>query len=268
MRLSTSSSSNWFATFMSRPPNLCVYCGQPGVTKEHFWGAWSKKLSPPRASVSVIHELRRYPSGDYHMGYKSLRGALNRPGDARSQTLKIACRSCNTGWMKQIQDNAIQPLTRLSNGDWSELSVESQRAVSNWAAMFTMSYEFADKETVNISQAARTRFSEDQSLDDDWTISIGVSLTAAKDCIGHRAMNAELEDGTVEPVQITAWDFGNLFIATICGPPQFNEKITAKLFNANMRVIRPFNSESLLKPSPCPAQNAHFLMELLTPGRD
>src|SRR3569623_507482 len=117
---------------MSRPQRLCAYCSQPGTTKEHFWGKWSKKYLPhvtPR-TTHYVSQNSRGPSGEVVSA--SGKGALDRPGDIRAQTLKVVCEDCNTRWMKAVNERAEPSLGRLAKGDWWGMSGPERAAVAAW----------------------------------------------------------------------------------------------------------------------------------------
>lgn len=197
---------------MSRPPNLCVYCGKPGITKEHIRGAWSRKFEIGR-KTNVRHTLHRWENGNLSGTPKILRGALNRPGSPRSQTLKIACKSCNTGWMKDVVDRAIPVVKAMSLGYWGGISHEDVLALAAWITLSTMSYEFADKETVAISQFERDCFRVTAMPSDSWQICIGYGEpTPGIEEITHRgfAIRPTPYSPTAMNTQITAFYFGKL----------------------------------------------------------
>jgi hypothetical protein len=170
--------------------------------------------------------------------------------------------------MRSLQDQAIDVLTALSQGDWSDLSANKRRIVANWAAMFTVSYEFADKETVKIPVEERLRFSKDQSLGDDWLVAIGVADFPSPDSASHRAMSSVMSDGTRKPVQLTAWDFGELLLVTAYGPDVTLSKIAERVFWANLRTIHPERSAQPTKPKPVMAKQPHDVIEFITPRND
>jgi hypothetical protein len=47
-------------------------------------------------------------------GIRSRPGQLHKKGDARSQKLKVLCISCNTHWMRELQDQTKQSCCRCS----------------------------------------------------------------------------------------------------------------------------------------------------------
>lgn len=124
---------------MSRPPNICAYCGEPGSSKEHYWGNWSRKYHPDKGDRYEAILLNR----------DRVRRDDGRPkqGDIRSRQIKVTCGPCNRGWMVAINKAAEPALVRLSKGDWA-LSEQDRLAASAWLTMLTMSYEFHDRETL------------------------------------------------------------------------------------------------------------------------
>lgn len=202
---------------MSKPQRLCVYCGKPGVTKEHFWGRWSRRHALTKHD-RVHHELASWEDPYNEASAITIkRGMMTRPGAPRSQSLWIACRDCNGGWMKHIVDNAIPIMTRLSFGYWGRLSDDDRCTIANWATLFTMSYEFVDFRTVCVSQAERELFRSAGRPSKQWKIAIGFGEpNIDADRVTHRALALSAEYKMADPnSQITVWFFGKLIIVTM-----------------------------------------------------
>ena len=194
---------------MSRPPNICVYCGSAGVTKEHIRGAWSVRHAPRLGRTS--HTLVKTDKFDPSIVLSQTKGPGDRPGTPRSQTLKIACRACNNGWMKDIVDRAIPIVGRMNYGYWGRIYEFEARALEHWVALFVMSYEFCDRSTVCISYDERQRFRLTSKLSDSWHIAIGYAdISAWSDKTVHRAMRIIQEDGSESHACITVFLHGNL----------------------------------------------------------
>jgi len=250
---------------MSRPPKLCVYCGQPGSSKEHPWGRWSAEPFGPGHTTN--HYVQLYPNPEDPTYCDTKLGALNRPGSPRSQTFKIVCEPCNNGWMSEIQNRAKEALTSLAEGDWSEFGLERQAAVAAWAALFTMTIEHAHKDTVSITFAERDRFRTQRQLSEKWRVAVGTGEFASHYSVGHRAMLVRDTTGSVpdEPSQLSCWDFGQLTIATFYGPEEIARIMDERFLYADMRVISPPRAAKLLKPEPFEGINSWQLLDILTP---
>jgi hypothetical protein len=61
--------------------------------------------------------------------------------------VKRVCRSCNSGWMSQIEHAAKAPLTRLIKGNTMALSAADQQAVATWFSLFIVMHEFVTPKT-------------------------------------------------------------------------------------------------------------------------
>lgn len=173
---------------MSRPPNLCVYCGKPGITKEHIRGAWSAKYG--RRFERTAHTVSIPSVFNHNIQMNVKKGAADRPGGPRSLTLKIACKACNEGWMKAIQDEARPILKLMMHGYWGTPDNKELISLVRWIILFNMSYEFIDRKTVCIDFEERDRFRKTLEPSDDWQIAIGYADTIAwDDRAFHRALD-------------------------------------------------------------------------------
>lgn len=197
---------------MSFAPKLCVYCGKPGSSKEHIRGSWSRAHALAKLS-GTEHQLVRYPDGDHQQEPSISKGGLTRDGGPRSSTLKIACVNCNNGWMNRIIGEAKPTITDLNYGYWGQISLDRQSTVAAWIAMFVMSHEFADKETVCVSQHERTFLMDNGLPSENWQIAIGFGApNPPNDMTTHRALELRPEyewDGN-RRFQITTSYFGRL----------------------------------------------------------
>lgn len=205
-------------TVMKKPRRRCVYCGEEGVTKEHLYGKWSRKFSPltmlePGKLHRTEHLVQHYPDGEIAAVPPEKPGAMNRPGQLRSQTLQIACRECNGGWMKKVLDEAMPMLKVLDAGYWGVLDERRQTVLSAWVAMFCSSYEFADLYTVTVSQMERDFLRRYGVPSRYWRIAIGFRHGIAKnEPVYHRAFSVRPEIHWVgeRKCGATALSFGNL----------------------------------------------------------
>lgn len=233
---------------MTVKPRFCIYCGKEGVTKEHVWGRWSRKHAPG-THPNFPHIVDRYLNFDPNGEKSSRKGHLNRPGSTRSQTMKIACKVCNNGWMKANVDAAIPILTRMNYGYWGKISNLETQALVRWIAQFAMSFEFADRETVMIPQAVRSHFAETTQLAGHWIIAIGnAEPTDGSDPIYHRALGIMEGDKITGPAQITAFMFGKLFCLAIYSSFQTPPDVLRAVSDMKLCSIYPFSDKNIEKP--------------------
>lgn len=196
---------------MSRPPNLCIYCGQPGVTKEHIWGQWAIKHNLVKGDRSE-HWVEIPVGTETRKGENRRKGALNRNGTSRHQSLRIACRPCNNGWMSDIVKNAAPTLKNMNYGYWGKPTPEEAMALAKWITLTSMSLEHADRASGAVTFEDRNRFRQDQEISRHWRIAVGQGRTPLWDSWYHRSMRIEDSVWSGNPnVHVTAFYFGSLF---------------------------------------------------------
>jgi hypothetical protein len=112
--------------------NICVYCGEPGSSKEHVWPQWVRKHA---ATVMKI-------SPENFQTYLGTRSSVVAPpvqswrkeGHSRlSLTIQHPCGKCNTGWMHDLEDAAIPVLKPMIEGKKTRLSEREVKIVRAWA---------------------------------------------------------------------------------------------------------------------------------------
>lgn len=134
---------------------LCGFCGGPGVSKEHVWPDWLRK---------VILESR--VTG----GMKLFRAEIERGGKTnhfKSASLEIQvgmpCKSCNNRWMSALENDVQSFVTGMvSRGEKTLLDADRLRALVRWIVKIAMVYEFtaAATEPRYFSGAERLAFKE------------------------------------------------------------------------------------------------------------
>lgn len=109
---------------------------------------------------------RNYRTGEF----VDTPGIVNRKGDMRAQKLKVACVSCNTGWMSQLQQRTKPILLPLLLGQRVIVSRKQQSVLAAWVTMYAMVCEFAFPETVAIPQSERDVFMKGHCALRPWRI--------------------------------------------------------------------------------------------------
>jgi hypothetical protein len=77
-------------------------------------------------------------------------------------TVKMVCRSCNSGWMNAIEEAARQTITRLIQGERQELTIEQAEAVATWAVKTTLTAHLTSAEGAGGLAAVYKAFSADR----------------------------------------------------------------------------------------------------------
>lgn len=164
---------------MARPQRFCIFCGKPGLTREHVWADWLKKYIPKDMTdhsslFAVVHPT--------HSDAKRRK----QPGDIRSRKLRVVCGACNNGWISRLQERAKPHLLPLIQGDVTAFDVSTQTCLSAWIAMFVMVAEHFNPYTVTTPQAQRTYLWQNGNAPfDNWKIWIGDYQRG--DWVGHLA---------------------------------------------------------------------------------
>lgn len=135
--------------------NNCGFCGEPGMTKEHLWSDWMRKvILESRAAGGQKHFKAEIERGGEAKGYKN---------PTLEQRIGMPCDKCNNGWMSALENEIKDFMTPMVfRGEKVLLSRERQVALSRWAIKTAMVYEFtsAPEEGKYFSDAERLAFKE------------------------------------------------------------------------------------------------------------
>jgi hypothetical protein len=121
---------------MARASKYCIYCGGSPTTREHIWADWLRNYIPKTQASHTASESLINPDFSVEATTKKW------GGDPRSRRLKIVCRSCNGGWMSELQNAAKPILVRLILGQSIFLNKDQQQILAAWSAMTMISAEY------------------------------------------------------------------------------------------------------------------------------
>src|ERR1700676_4173012 len=134
----------------------CEFCGEPGVTAEHFLPKWLDNVMEARTPHDIRHQTKSYadnsPEGPIWQIIPS-----TKPGHARRKKVRAFCRPCNSGWMRSIQDEAKPILAPLILGKSVKLQSSDMEVIAKWMTMTTMAGEVGHRETVSIPETQRRK---------------------------------------------------------------------------------------------------------------
>lgn len=97
----------------------CVFCGVLKQSKEHVYPKWLRKLVRTHDKVITITETES--------GTQTRQTQV--PFDV---TVNTVCKTCNTGWMHQLEDQAKPVLEPMILGEHCELEPPQQKTVALW----------------------------------------------------------------------------------------------------------------------------------------
>ena len=155
---------------MSKPKQVCIFCGGYPVTHEHIWPAW---MLPYLPKVGLInHETLHETIFPEHSTIE----IKKRSGEPQSGRLRIVCQTCNNGWMSVLQTEAKPILLSLIKGESRVLHRKALRTLAAWTAMFVMVAEFMiarSGTTIGVPKADRRWLKENGTAPKNWKIWIG-----------------------------------------------------------------------------------------------
>lgn len=132
---------------------VCGFCGGPGVTQEHVWPDWLRK---------VVLESRGGGKGK-KFGAEIERGGKRKRFRAEKLETKVGmpCEACQNGWMSALENEVKPFLTGMVfPGDKTPLNSGHQLALVRWAIKTAMVYEFTATEEKYFSSEERLAFKE------------------------------------------------------------------------------------------------------------
>lgn len=248
---------------MSRPPKRCIYCGATGVTKEHLWGSWSRKLA--RATFPATeHIVTRFVAGEISPALVAP-GPLTRAGSPRSLTLKVVCRACNNGWMKENVDAAIPLLKRLHDGIWWNLLDEERTVLAVWAIQLTCTWEWADRDTIAVPQKERNHLRMYHTPSPYWAVFAGrFSSLTNNDYVFHRRLDLSPTSALncYPRSQITTITFGDLIMQTYYGEAGFPFNPDAYPRSLGLHPLWPLSNAPI--GTPVTIHGDHTFMDVAT----
>jgi hypothetical protein len=108
----------------------CAFCGRRADSSEHAWPDWLLSL------------LGRGPKYRYDVERRLDDRAPLKWSGSRVLTVKRVCRSCNNGWMSDLETQAQPILTRLVRGDRPlSLDPAQQATIAAWCRKTAMVFD-------------------------------------------------------------------------------------------------------------------------------
>jgi hypothetical protein len=93
--------------------NLCVFCGKPGVTREHIISTAVQKrmqISDGKVEIGVREE-----TGD---------GEFRKAHGLNKLVVRKVCAACNNGWMSRLEVDFLAAAGPLIEPEWPRLETE------------------------------------------------------------------------------------------------------------------------------------------------
>lgn len=135
-----------------RPRVRCIFCRGSPLTLEHILPDWMREIIPrtPDQKHNFITATKNPDVSQERIETSDLR-----QGHPLSKKVRVVCKSCNTGWLSDFEDELKPKIKPLILGGKSILTPWDQRRVATWAAKTSMTMEFIHPETAAITFGER-----------------------------------------------------------------------------------------------------------------
>jgi hypothetical protein len=206
-----------------KPPGKCVFCedgavpGNP-MTGEHLWSNWMSEFLPTLTDPEYVEVAATFTQKTV-MTNKFER---TRQGHTNTKTIKVVCKTCNSGWMSGLE-SAVQPyLVPLILGAPVRLDTDAKQILARWIVLKILvaennSYREFSADPI-FGQASREAFRVSLQIPDGIRIWLAF-LRGSKWSTGFFRHTAGLSPPPLDPkqvgtknVQTTTFGLGKLLI--------------------------------------------------------
>jgi hypothetical protein len=154
---------------------------------------------------------------------EACKGKLTRSGHPLSQSLRVVCRPCNNEWMSPIQEATKPFLSEMIAGRWRVLTAQERTKLATWAALFTITWEFADLKTMAITQEEREAFRRNCTFPRNFILAASRYSGKEHGRTLHQSVTLStskvpLNLPSVTMAQTTTFCVGNVVLHTFSGP--------------------------------------------------
>lgn len=154
---------------MKQLQRFCIFCGGPGLTKQHVWSDMLKSMIPREPSWNQSRNR-------YIYGAKGISKAQTKKvhrGDLLTKKFRKVCESCNSGWISEIEDRLKPVLSKLIEGSKIAITPEQQADLAIWITISTIMAEYTDPDSQVIPEQDCIYIYEHRRPPDEWLIRFG-----------------------------------------------------------------------------------------------
>ncbi|HEX8268751.1 MAG TPA: hypothetical protein VF581_02565 [Flavobacterium sp.] len=207
----------------------CIFCGGLGLTKQHAWPDWLRHVLPRDVNHHDQHVIKYdLQNNIIPISWE----VLHKQGHVGTRKFRNVCKTCNLGWMSNLEEEAAQTLTEMIYGNEVVLNEQSQLALSNWIVMTMIMVEFMDITTQAILPGDRQYLYKMRQPPQNWKIWIG-RFAGNRSTFRYRHFggvvvydNSYLEDGFIKAgqfqknVQFSTAILGEFFVHCLSVPTE------------------------------------------------
>ncbi len=149
----------------------CIFCGGFGdKTKQHAFPDRLHKLLPRLKTDHAVERMHRQP-GLVSQAVETSKHV--RQGHVGTRKPRVACGTCNRGWLRKNEEKAFEALTPLIMGVGGVFPESSLLSVATMAAAMTAVIETDNLRTMAMSQGDRDYIRRNLAPKDEWGVFIG-----------------------------------------------------------------------------------------------
>lgn len=192
----------------------CIFCGRYGdKSKEHFYPDWVgdfiKQTDVHNTATTVTQK---------GLGTRTISANHRRQGHLITKTFRVVCRSCNNGWMSQVESTAKPALVSGLTKTTLVLGPDQQRDLATWVCLKSMVCEHSDPKLASTPFKDRHSFFKDRAIPSYFRIYVGAHATSSETWLHRHSatisfsskVRPPLMDGLQRNVQTVTFILGQL----------------------------------------------------------
>ena len=117
---------------MKKNDSFCIFCGEKGMSKQHVWPDWMKKVIPREDIQEHYQNIIRVQLTDSKYAFISPE-ILKKRGNIASRMIRNVCKKCNGGWMSRLETSVQPKMTDMMLDKKTTLTKSELLSISAWA---------------------------------------------------------------------------------------------------------------------------------------
>jgi hypothetical protein len=159
---------------MPRSPRSCIFCDHNANSKEHIWPVWLHEHLGPVPERTWHHR----PIYNYHPSTgEVISGPTGRQGDQRTIRVRAVCRSCNSGWMSELESDVRPYLTPIVKGEPVTLLRPAIAKLAQWISLKAMIAEHAAPNVALTPRTDRQAFAESLAVPEYYRVYVAHNIS-------------------------------------------------------------------------------------------
>ncbi len=147
----------------------CVFCNCKGhKSKEHLWPRWMHRYLPLEGNGENVREVSEHKWKD-QVASKQLR----RQGNLVTTKFRVVCKSCNSGWMSELENEVKPLLVKILNSEKVALDKNAQNLLARWVSVKVIVGEHAESDIYVTPLVDRVLLRSENKIPEYYAIFIG-----------------------------------------------------------------------------------------------